>query len=126
MKRGLTSPGIAHSPSSSPSQSTPSSDLRQQLSSMLLTLHTQQSTLQQVTKENLAREAQLSLLERDLVVLKREQQEADALIASLVDIFTSVRETGEDIDLKTEHPVLYSRLRGFRLRLETFLEKKRE
>lgn len=71
-------------------------------------------------------EERLMRMEEEVRSLRREQAEADLLISNLVDIFSCSRPR---IDLPTqglekEHPMLFSRLKHFRERLETFLDQK--
>lgn len=113
-----------HSPTSPLS---PGEDLRAQTAAMVATLHQQQAQLTTVNRQNRDMEQRLLALESELRMLKKDQAEADQLISNLVDIFACMKPK-EDTSkcLEQDHPALYLRLRGFRDRLENFLELKRE
>lgn len=93
---------------------------------LVSTLHEQQTQLTQVTKENWEMEQQLMRMEEEIRMLRREQGEADQLISSLVDMFScsKPRVDQQSQGLEKEHPMLYSRLKHFRERLESFLGQK--
>ncbi len=104
----------------------PTASLNDHTKDLITSLHAQQGQIVQVVKENREMEERLVRMEEEVRSLRREQAEADLLISNLVDIF-SCSKPKSDLQtqgLEKEHPMLFSRLKHFRERLESFLDQK--